>query len=170
MTQDLSPFLKLWNRGVDIMVNVVSALLIAGVVGLFWFLRKEIELWYEHRRNAYGEARAIGRQLDALKLSMIDANEQSEILELISQLERLYLLHLETHSPEGKAVFQKWFVDQPIREALTGPEALANPSSRKIWCEFLMDVATVVPVTVYPPFPLRNLVRVFRRRSRRKTS
>ena len=41
---------KLWNRGVDIAVNSISALVAAGIVALFWKWKKQRELELERGR------------------------------------------------------------------------------------------------------------------------
>src|SRR5579875_3572254 len=51
----------------------VSALIVACVVGVAWFLKKEYELWYEERKNANARRREAAEQLRALCSKMQEA-------------------------------------------------------------------------------------------------
>jgi hypothetical protein len=157
MVQDSSPFVKFWNRGVDIWVNAASALMVAYIVGFFWFLRKEFELWYDQKKAAYEEARLIGRALFGLKLKSLEVRDSGDASALLHEIETLFLAHFELNNRVGTEFYEKWFPTRKIHKALQFQDG--HIIITEVWTEFLSDLAAVRSVPVYPSFPFKRVVR-----------
>jgi hypothetical protein len=153
--------MKFWWHGVDIIVTAASALLVAGIVGLFWFLKKEFELWYEQKKAACEEARAIGKQLFGLKLQLLEVQNSTAAELLVLQVENLFLLHFEVNNPPGREFFEKWFSTKRIYQALRSENARNVVTDT--WAEFVSDLAAIGPTPVYDPFPFVKGLRRQRR-------
>jgi len=149
--------MKFWWHGVDILVTAASALLVAGIVGLFWFLKKEFELWYEQKKAAREEARDISKQLFGLKLQLLEVPDWTAAESLVLQVEKLFLLHFELNNPPGREFFKKWFSTKRIYQTLqSGNRRNVSDDS---WAEFVLDLASIGTTPMYDPCPLVKRLR-----------